>query len=239
MTKLGRIKRETIIAMGVIVSILVVLAGFALVISPYLSSGVKFEEEKLAALNARQLEQSEYDSFAEYQAVHAKTLGVSETVSLSFPTSAEVDDLTRQIIEAAEAAGLTSTNVSNITTTAPIAKTTTTTTEDGEGNVVASTTVEPVARMEVSIVASGSSQQVIDFVSNLAQMERAVLVSSVNYSIATSTGAESRVSLSAISYLYEPLVDPALAPEDVEGVEGEQDAETPAETPQEGAEENL
>lgn len=216
MTSLGRIKREGILAAGAVLIVLLLGAGFMLVISPYLSSGAQFEKEKAALLSNKQLEQNEYDSFVEYQRVHAKTLGVSDTVSLSFPTNAEVDNLTRQIVTAGEKAGLTSTNISNITTTAPLAKTSVSTTEDEHGNLTSVTTVEPVARMEVGIVTSGTSDQVINFINNLAEMDRAILVSSVNYSSPPGASSESRASLSAISYLYEPLVDPSVTPETTE-----------------------
>ena len=226
MSKLEKIKPKNLVVGGILVSIITSILGYSTVVVKVSEDKANFDKEKTSLIQSRDLATQERDDLVEYKIVHPKTLDVSDTVSLSFPTSAEIDDLTRQILESGAAAKLNSTNISNISTTVPVAKTTTSTVTDEDGNETTRTIIEPVARMEISINASGTQEDIVKFVENLGLMDRAVLISGVNYSLGSND--ENTASISAISYLYEPLVDPDSTEEDapIDGVESETETDS-------------
>lgn len=226
--------------LGVLSILVILVAGYFFVVSPIMAQRAAYLEEVAAAENALDMAQQQLFTAQRYERDFPLIAAESEVVSGNFPQTADVESLNRAIIDAASKAGLAPEDVASISTSVPSKmqgkeskKSKSSDSEEGaEGGDSKKSSAEPrMAQMTVTISVNGNINSVIAFLKNLGEMDRTILVNSASLS---GEDNQARASISAVSYMYGPIPNPAEQPAEQpaeeDGVEGNEATEPTTET---------
>lgn len=230
--------------------VLLLAAGYFLVISPFLDRGAESSQEIENAKMQRETAQLALATAQNYEKAYAPLTDINNTLETQFPSTADIESLNNSIVQAATRAGIPGENITSITTTSPDVIALEVPVEEVPAeevpaeeapeevpaeDAVAPPTAEeiaansPMARMEVSITVEGDMQALYDFVGYLQEMDRVILITS-SVSTHDAEGGTGTVSIRAFSYLYvaldDPLTEDATNPSMEEGIAGQEATET-------------
>lgn len=240
-----------LLSMGLV---LLLAAGYFLVISPFLSRGAESAQEIENAEMQRETAQLALATAQNYENSYPALTDINNSLGAQFPATADIESLNNSIVEAASRAGIPGENITSITTTSPDVIALEVPVEEVPAeeapseeaeeeapeevpaeDAVAPPTAEeiaansPMARMEVSITVEGDMQALYDFVGYLQDMDRVILITS-SVSTHDAEGGTGTVSIRAFSYLYvaldDPLTEGANNQSIEEGIAGQEPTET-------------
>lgn len=242
----------------IIITFLILAAGFMLVIQPFMAQNQKFSEEIAVSKQEQDNVLSNLNKLKGYK----ETIGTVEKIdaesATQFPSSADTPGLVALVTGAASKSGLSVSNVKALTTgiptleassaaltgaatppadgAAPAAEAPAADAPAADGAAApapgASGGTSNLARMEVTLSVTGSVAQLTNFLNNLTAPEQRNLLIST-YSISTEgEGGEATMSITASSYIYKkiPTVDEAAAQTPAPAADGAA-AAPPAATP--------
>lgn len=233
--------RRNSMLIGFTVLILIAILGVFVGVLPTYNSYKASQEELASSQERLGLATDAYRVAQGYQQSYPEVLSYAQDLDERFPATAATPELNATITNAALSAGIPSSNISTISTSAPeslapaveapVANVDSGGASAGEaapeGQEATTPEAAPVTNQEavmtVSVSVSGGKDDLIKFANNISESQRAFLVDSM--SIAVGEEGQATLEMSMTSYLHQAI--PLPAPE-VETTE-EETTEAPAE----------
>lgn len=239
--KPGLGRRNTML-LGFTGLILIMILGVFVGVLPTYNAYKASQEELTSAQERLDLATGAYRIAQSYEQDYPEVLAYAQELDARFPATAATPELNATITNAAISAGIPSSNISTISTSAPepLTPAIEAPVADVEGGGASAGEAAPEgeeaapapapapvmnqeAVMTVSVSISGNAGQLTEFANNISESQRAFLVNSMSISVGEE--GEATLEMSMTSYLHQTV--PLPAPE-VEQTE-EENAEAPAE----------
>lgn len=248
--------KKDMLTIGIVAIVIVLAAGYYFVLSPFLTQSSRHADEMSRARETLSQAEADLATAQKYQDEYPSVLDVNTVLVENFPATADVESLNRSILLAASQAGIMPDQVTTISTSTPVlmappaapaATDGTTTTEETATDTATDTaadaetpavTVDPaasakMAQMSVTISITGSPSALMATLTNLAAMDRVILLTSA--SMSTDSEGAATLTIQGVSYLYALLDDPTTDTDEEAAVPieptGSESTATPTPTP--------
>lgn len=213
--------------LGIIVLALIVVIGSMLVVYPFLTQNAKLAEDIKTAQSAQDDVQGKLSQMNSLKATNPQVKQLDDELTKKFPSSADTPGFAGFVGKAAADAGLGMENITDLTTTiptlsqaaapaapAPTAAPTTAAKDaapkDNSSAPAPATGASNLAEMNVTITAMGPIDQLQNFVANLKNGPRNLLIStySIQQGGASTSGTTTTATISGKTYIYRAVQAP-------------------------------
>lgn len=214
--------------LGIIVLALIVVIGSMLVVYPFLTQNAKLAEDIKTAQSAQDDVQGKLAQMNNLKATNPQVKQLDDDLTKKFPSSADTPGFAGFVGKAAADAGLGMENITDLTTTiptlssagapaapAPAASPSPAASKDAapKDNSTAPAPVagsSNLAEMNVTITAMGPIDQLENFVANLKNGPRNLLIStySIQQGGASTSGTTTTATISGKTYIYRAIQAP-------------------------------
>lgn len=216
---------------GIVVLALLVVIGSMLVIYPFMMQNAKLATDISAAQAAKDDVQGKLSTMNNLKATNEQVKQLDDEISKKFPATADTPGFAAFVGKAAADAGLSLENITDLTTTiptlssagapvapapeaAPSTPAKDTAPKDDSSAAPPAAGASNLAEMSVTINAMGPMDQLQNFVANLKNGPRNILIStySVQEGGAATEGVTTTAIVSGTTYIYRPIQVPPTDP---------------------------
>jgi Tfp pilus assembly protein PilO len=173
--------------LGALLIVVVAVAGWFFVLSPRLSQADDITLQAQDVTNTNISLQHRYNETLKQAATATSAASDAQALFSTMPQKADLPDVLTQISDAAARAGIKPSDISTISTTVPQSV--------GAGaasGTAGATTGVNLAQMQLSMTVNGKQQQLLDFLTNLQSLDRAILITSNELSSSVTRDAKGR-----------------------------------------------
>ena len=178
---------------GVVVVLAVIAVIWLAVLSPRMSEAAQLDEQARALETANLGLMNQYNRSLELARQAPEAALQAQRLFAAMPQQAELPRVLEQITQAAIDAGIDPKDVQTINTTIPAPVT-----AEGE----ADTAGVALAQLQVSITATGTRTESLEFLDNLQRLDRILLVTSSRLAAAPVEGAKNRQSIQVTGTMF-------------------------------------
>jgi Tfp pilus assembly protein PilO len=180
-------RTQNVALLGTFLLLVVSAVGWFLLISPRLSEADEISTQAAEVANSNIALQHRYSETLQQATTATSAAADAQALFSTMPQEADLPAVLTQISDAATRAGIKPNDISTITATVPVAVA-------GSAPDPASGTTSGVnlAQMQLSLTVNGKQQQLLDFLTNLQTLDRAVLITSNELTSSVTKDAKGR-----------------------------------------------